>query len=245
MGIHDSYREKYPNVLEYTHTLWGELIYGTKHQLISLGVGAGIDFPVSERKRVKCLDPRGYTTKISLSKDKGEDIYCASITFPGRDRFQDEWISFDQGVELQRHIYWDDYKGDARSLAAAGLVSPEFLPGQPGMGKIQVTLDANGNRRTDTNGWKKREAGAKTIKKISRTLFLVSVAVSEDVAEIRRCDYWNKRDEWEARMQALPRPKSLTALSPDEIMSFRLVISKRDKKFQSIISSLTQSKFNE
>lgn len=244
MSLYDSYQEKCTKVLAYTHTTWGELIYGTKDQLMSLGIGMGIVFP-SDRRTVSCLDPRGYRTKIGLSEYRGEGIYSASIYLPGRDHPREKWVWFDEGVELQFHTYWDEYKGDAKSFVAAGLVSPEFLPGQPGMGKVQVTIDADGKRRTDTNGWKKREAGAKTIKKISRTLFLVSVAVSQEVRDIRCVAYKQRDDEWEEKMLALPRPKSLTTLSIEEIISFKLRFAKRDKKFQHMISSLAQSNFDE
>lgn len=245
MAWNEKFIEICPGLLEYSHTLRGELLYGTKEQLIALGLGMGIEFPISERKQVRCNDPRGFPARISLSTYLGEGIYCAAVDLPGRERPQDEWIWFDQGIELQKNIYWDDYKGEENSLVAAGLVPPQFFPGKPGMGKVQVTLDANGDRRTDTNGWKKREAGAKTIKKISRTLFLVSVRVSEEIADERRTQYRRSEDDWEQRMRALPRPQSLTKLSPDQINSFRMVFAKRDKKFQKMIISLTQSTFEQ
>lgn len=240
-GQNYSPKQKCSQVLEYVHRPWGELIYGTQQQLKALGLGIGMSFPIADKKNILCEDFRGFRTKICLSEFMGKGVYCASISFPGREKTHEYfWEPFAQGVELQRGGYLDEYKGDAISLIAAGLVDSDCFPGEPGMGKIQVTLDAEGNI-CRFNGRKLKDAiGRITIKKISRKSFIVSVVIPESISKIRRSEYMRKDEEWESRMRLLPRPRSLIAIPKTELTSFILSVAKRDKKFQMIIKAITE-----
>lgn len=124
-------------VLKYRECPWGDSIDATKEQLIRLGLGVS-DFPVGGRS-VWTVDPRGYKTEIT-SKYMAPGTYLARIYFPGRSVPKDEDEPFAPGVMLRREIWSDDYVGSGEALVAAGLVKPEMLPGQPGIGKVQVTL---------------------------------------------------------------------------------------------------------
>ncbi len=197
--------------LEYHQLIWGDLIHGTKEQLMRLRIGRNIQFPESYRKRVKCLDPRGFPTEISVCSYKPKGIFSASISFPGRSAsLHDEaWKPYALGVERCQHPYCDEYRGSADSLVAAGLANDEFFPGQPGMGKVQVTLNADGTRRTCNNSSKKTHPGDRIIKKISSKKYLVRIVNDKDVCEYRAKESLKRDEEWRKKMNSLPRPKPL------------------------------------
>lgn len=196
--------------LEYNLLPRGELFYGTKEQLQSIGLGAGIPFPGEAgepRKKIKVTDPRGFTALIDYPGYKGDGIFCASISFPGRERpKEDEWKPFYFGVKKSESVWCDKFTGTADALSAAGLVQMSQLPGQPGMRKFAVTIHPDG---TVATGNKTRREGDKSITKSGKSRYTVMVIVSDDEGERRLCAYQKEHDEWEERMAALPRPKPL------------------------------------
>lgn len=119
---------------------WGDMIYGTKEQLQSIGLGAGISFPGEAgetRKKIKVVDPRGFTATIDRAIYKADGVFCACIRFPGRDRpsWEAEWKPFYFGVNKREFVCGDEFIGTGEALAAAGLVRMDQLLGQPGMRK--------------------------------------------------------------------------------------------------------------
>lgn len=229
-------------MVEYGHHLWGELIYGTKEQLMALGLGVNVKFPETSKRfgyGVIVTDPRGYKTKIRLSDYKGDRIYSASISFPGREFPREKWEPFAPGVGMVEYAGWDKYIGTAEALAAAGLIQLANLPGQPGMGKVQVTLSPDGLRNLSHNGHKKRQPGEITIKRVSQSRFTVQIRVTQDVSEMRRDAYIRRRDEWEREMAALPRPAPLAPLGADVVLSKQIEHARQDKGFQAFMSVLT------
>jgi len=227
-------------LLEYHETPWGEGMYGTKEQLIRLGLGVGIKFPLSNRQSVKTTDPRGFRAKITTAEFMGKGIYHVSIGFPNRDwpgRLDgDEYFS--PGVTLRRGIWFDEYIGTDTALVNAGLVKQEVFPGQPGMGKIQVTLYPNGEVRHSRNGHEKRAAGRKVIRRASKESFVVQVMLDREEGEKRQAQDQQIEDEWAMRMNALPRPPRLTPLETTEVLTKRAEYAKQDRKFQTFLLGL-------
>jgi len=64
--------------LEYNLQPWGDMIHGTKEQLQSIGLGAGIPFPGEAgetRKKIKVVDPRGFTAMIDRATYRDDGIF--------------------------------------------------------------------------------------------------------------------------------------------------------------------------
>jgi hypothetical protein len=190
---------------EYKCLVWGDLIYGTKEQLQSLGLGVDIPFP-SGRKKLMVTDPRGFPAEIQESGYKGDGIFSASIHFPERDFPKEEWLPFKFGVTRHDGCWADEFKGSAEALAAAGLIQINQLPGQPGMRKGIVRIHSDG---TISSSNKKTSSGDKTIQRASKSRYILHVYISNEEAERRRCADVCESKAWERRMAALPRPAPL------------------------------------
>lgn len=244
MAWYDHIRITHPPYMrEYTHTIWGEIIDGTKEQLQALGIGVGIQFPVSERQKVRVTDPRGFEATIYSNSYRGDGIYSARIIFPGRDMCfgrDSKWEPFAPGVELREATGSDEYIGSAEALSAAGLVQIADLPGQPGRGKVQVTLYADGTMRTTRNGHEKHTCGMKRIKRVSKTCYSVEVRIPVEEGELRKDAYLRLEAAWEERMAALPRPAPLIPLDLGDVLTRRVRHAKQDKSFQHFLSGLIQ-----
>ncbi|MBT9567814.1 MAG: hypothetical protein IV085_05895 [Thiobacillus sp.] len=209
-------------VLEYNQHAWGDLIYGTKEQLQRIGIAAGMAFPGEPNgpKRVlRVTDPRGLTAKVEASTWRGEGIFNASISFPGRDRPEHGHVTdFAPGVSREESLWGDVFTGTAESLSAAGLVRRDQLPGQPGMRKTTVTILADGSLpqgAPTANCPEAHEPGARRISRKSKTLYEVCVRVSDEEEERRREENSRADREWEARMMSLPRPAPLCRTSQE------------------------------
>lgn len=207
-------------VFEYNQLPWGDLIYGTKNQLQSIGIGPEVAFPgeTNGPKRVlRVTDPRGFIAKVEATDSKGRDLFVASISFPGRERPQHRSYDFANGVRKVEMIWGDLFTGTAESLSAAGIVRCDQLPGQPGMRKVTVTILADGSLpkgAPTANCSKAKEPGSKLIHKKSKTTYEVCVTAPRHEQDRRRDKDLKAHREWEDRMQALPRPAPLCNPSP-------------------------------
>jgi hypothetical protein len=205
---------------EYHQYPWGDLIYGSKAEIQALGVAAGLAFPGElggPKRTLRARDARGFVVEIGRAYD-GER-YCASIRMPGREdpSFRAPWEPFCEGVQKRCWGASDNYRGSAVALIAAGLVQDGQLPGQSGMRKVRVTINAHGtvvdgpkNANLSTTA---RAAGARVIEKCGKATFIVSVKVSEEERKRRWNEMMAARAAWERRMAALPRPLPLTVLA--------------------------------
>ena len=201
---------------EYAHKLWGELIYGTKAQIQALGIAVDRAFPgeVDGPKRtLTVVDPRGFPTQIKICDYKGEGIYSARISFPDREQPWRQWEDFAPGVRRDRCSAWqDEYLGTADALVAAGLVSKEQLPGQPGMRKVHVSIRADGtllDTATRAPCSDARDQGEKLIERASKTTYRVKVRTGQEERNRRWAKYEAAELEREARLRAMPRPEPL------------------------------------
>lgn len=219
--------------LEYHQLPWGELIYATAAQLRRLGLGSAAAFPGEigcSRRRLTVIDPRGLRCQIEACASRGAEIFVASIRLPGRAQPEPVSKTFAPGVRKIKTAWTDDYLGTAPALAAAGLIRPEQLPGRPGMRKVVVSLLPDG---TLADGARARSAaahaaGAKSIRRASRTSYRVSVIVDADERTRRYDDEARARWAWEERMRALPRPAALgTAGAPMRGDKARLIAACR------------------
>lgn len=197
--------------LKYNLQPWGDIIYGTKEQLQSIGLGAGISFPGEAGetcKKIKVVDPRGFTATIDRASHKGDEVYFACIRFPGRDNpsWEAEWKPYSFGVKKKDSVRGDEYIGTGEALAAAGLVRMDQLPGQPGMRKVAVSFRPDGSVATDN---KNIHELVKTITKSHKTRYTVWVKISDEEEEKRHRAHNEKEAEWVERMAALPRPEPL------------------------------------
>ncbi len=205
--------------LEYNQLPWGDLIYGTKHQLRNIGIGVDAGFPGEAgcpKRRVTVSDPRGFRCQIERCDHLEEGIFSATIRFPGREQPQPEFRPFAPGVRRLENIWSDDYVGSGEALAAAGLIRLDQLPGQPGMRKAIVTILPDGSvpAGPKANDPSINDAGAKRVTRTSQTAYQVSVLV-EPWERARRYEaYAQSRSDWEERMRDLPRPARLDAPLP-------------------------------
>lgn len=106
--------------------------------------------------------------------------------------------------------------GTALSLVAAGLITYDRLPGQPGMRKTAVTILPDGSLPTGAPTANCREAsepGAIRITRESRTTYRVYVTLPDHEQERRREEHARAEREWETRMKSLPRPAPLCGTS--------------------------------
>lgn len=206
---------------QYKELLWGDLIYGTKHLLQKIGIGKGVLFPGEEggpKKKFSTVDPRGFGCVVAEASHMGNEIFSASIRFPGRERQYglSDWEYFAPGVQ-RKVIHWsDEFIGTADDLIAASIVPPGYFPGLPGMRKTRVTILPDGSlpQGAPTSNFcrSERGAGTKSIERASRTKFRVTLTIPEELAE-QRSEAFAKADaEWEQKMLHLPRPPRLDAL---------------------------------
>lgn len=202
---------------KYSQLLWGDLIYGTKNQLQSIGIAIGMPFPgepCGAKRTLNVVDPRGFRTRIEKAYHKQETIFSASIPFPGRKRDVEQWENFTAGVRKSSVNSWfDEYIGTADALVAAGLVRDNQLPGMPGMRKVRVTILPDGSVQmgATSNCSEARNPGAKLIEVAAKNTYRVRVHIQKD-EEQRRNEEWKRAElEWEVRMRALPRPAPLIA----------------------------------
>lgn len=208
-------------VRAYEQHLWGDLIYGTKEQLQSIGIAVGMAFPGEPggpKRALRVKDPRGLTAKVEDSGYLGEGIFSVRIPFPGRDKpaYTSSTSVFAPGVKKEELPWYDSYTGTALALVAAGLVRHDRLPGRPGMRKTKVTILPDGSLPTGAptaNCPAAREPGAVSIYKKSKTAFSVHVIVTHGEEERRLEEHSRAEREWEARMKSLPRPEPLCCTS--------------------------------
>ncbi len=207
--------------LEYNRMPWGDLIYGTKYQLRNIGIGVDTEFPGeagNSKRRLTVRDPRGFKCQIENCDHLEEGIFSATIRFPGRDQPQPEFEAFAPGVRRLENIWSDDYVGTAEALAAAGLISLDQLPGQPGMRKTIVTVLPDGSVPTGpskTKGPGVNDPGAKRIMRASKATYLVSVLVESHERARRHEAHAQSRCDWEERMRAMPQPARLDSHLPN------------------------------
>lgn len=235
-----SYVEKLSFVHEYHHTPWGELIYGTKQQLQALGIGISAQFPVTEKQKLVVIDPRGFKTSIKYDSYLGSGRYCASIEFPGREYYRESKLTYAPGVTLVQYVWMDEYSGTADALIDAGLVDRANLPGQPGMGRTQVTLRPDGSLKS-TNGHEKlsrRTAGIKRIKRLSKNSYSVEVTICSEERNKRSDDHHRQLDRWRQEMWSLPRPDPLMPLPNDALLRAWIKQAQQDEVFQSFLNNL-------
>lgn len=206
-------------LFEYNQPLWGDLIYGTKERLRSIGIAAGLPFPGEPggpKRKLRVTDPRGFKATVESSEYRGEGIYSASIHFPVRDQPTPlSRSNFAFGVTKEERSWCDAFTGTAEALVAAGLAQHGQFPGQPGMRKVCVRVLADGSLpqgAPTANRRAAREPGAKNIYKKTKTTYEIRLHVSSEEEERRRDKSMQETREWESRMRSLPRPAPLCRL---------------------------------
>ena len=185
-----------------------------EERLQALGVGVGLAFPGEAngpKRQLNSTDPRGFKCEITDGSYKSAGTYCASIHFPDRDQPEalGDWTYFADGV--QRKACWstDEFVGTADDLISAGLVPPGHFPGCPGMRKTIVTILPNGSIHNVANATKHSDSknpGAKWITRASKGKFSVDLFIPKELSELRLQTVHKARDEWEKKMDSLPRP---------------------------------------
>lgn len=213
---------------EYKQQIWGDLIHGTKEQLQRIGLAVGRAFPGEPdgpKRRLNTTDHRGFPVLITEGSHNGDGIYSASIPFPGRDSHPPKRVAnCAPGVRKSSdHDWCDEYVGTPTALAAAGLMSLDQLPGQPGMRKMRVRILPDGtpqNGRT-SNCSEANMPGAKCIKWDSKHALMVTIVVPHEEMQRRSNENDQRNYEWEARMRNLPRPAPLIDLGDDAIPSVK------------------------
>jgi hypothetical protein len=100
------------------------------------------------------------------------------------------------GVKLLRADgFGDVYSGSADALIAAGLVTPEQLPGQPGNGSSMVSFYPDGTRVPRGSNYACKRPGYKQIRRVGKSgSFHVLVRQSEEEHERRDAE---RNAQWE------------------------------------------------
>ena len=189
-----SHEREWAAPFEYGEFDWGDSITGTKAQLQALGLGDGMAFPGEEggpKRSMTVIDPRGFAAKIERPWGGNKQLYVARIPFPGRTMPSLTLTrgDFAPGVVVDRIGYTcDEYRGSAEALAAAGLVRPEQMPGQPAMRKVRVTVLPDGTTPDGPPTANHRAAslpGAKVIERASlgsgKSLGLATLEIVDDL----------------------------------------------------------------
>jgi hypothetical protein len=222
---------------EYRQYPWGDLIYGSKAEIQALGIAEGLAFPGElggPKRTLRARGPRGFVAEIDLAYDA--ERFCVHIRMPGREdpTLRVQWEPFCEGVQKSSCASWDEYRGTAGALIAAGLARDGQFPGQSGMRKTRVTICADGKvvdgPRNANHPEKARAAGARSIEKCGKSTFAVLVHVGYEEWNRRSKNDQAKRAAWEMRMAVLPRPQPLTAPTgvsrPQKSSHLRLVWSR-------------------
>lgn len=228
-GYKKSYRHSLDQVHDFVvHTLftWGESWSGSKAQLQSIGIGAGIAYPGEpggNKRVVRTTNSQGDELELKAWNDvvfHADLRYCKS-SFTAHDAP----IEFAPGVLLVRHhsLYGyvneqDEYRGSGDALVACGLVLADQLPGSAGRGKTRCSYFSDGRTKT-TNGNARRQAGDWSIEKRSNGFRIFVEAVrSEQEADSWKQKYESHRSEIEracAVIRAKRKPASDTAPNQD------------------------------
>src|SRR3569833_3340935 len=210
------------SVLEYNQHPWGDLIYGTKEQLQSIGIAAEMPFPGEPngpKRSLRVTDPRGFTTKVEASSYKGEGIFRASISIPVRDCPEYGPVTdFAPGVSKRETPWGDIFTGSAESLSSAGLVRCDQLPGQPGMRKVTVTILADGSlpKGSPTANCSEADApGAIRIYRKSKALYEVCIQVSKKKKKNHQKKQTKTKQKKKKQKKTLPRPTPLCRTSQE------------------------------
>jgi hypothetical protein len=213
---------------KYSLPPWGDLILGSKAELQALGIGVGMAFPGEPdgpKRRLYCLDPRGFRARVERWRF-GEDHFSCAIPFPDRDSSppRPDPAEVAPGVLCSSTCHWfDEYVGTAEALVAAGLVQPNHFPGLPGMRKVCVTVLPDGTPLGGAPTANQPEAagapGARTITKAGRKAYRVRVRVPDDVRAARYDENRRLDAEHNAWLLSLPRPRPLVA--PDREVAAR------------------------
>jgi len=125
-------------------------------------------------------------------------------------------MPFLPGIQKQEHCRFDAYIGDAESLAAAGFLRLDQLPGQPGMRKIRVTIFPDGTLpkgAPTANDEKKRLAGVRQIERVGIRNYSVRINLPEEEQVRRLAVERTATMAWEKKVRGLPRPPRLTDLT--------------------------------
>jgi hypothetical protein len=94
-------------------------------------------------------------------------------------------------LKVRRHPYWDEYIGTADQLIEAGILQAGQFPGDPGRGKTMVSYTADGQPRV--RGCDKG-AGYCQVRRVSRTMFNVTIRVDKEEAKRRQDEERERRD---------------------------------------------------
>lgn len=204
--------------LTYDRYGWGEVIVGTREQLLKLGIGVGERYPGdrgAKKTQANVADPRGLDVDLAPN---GDGLFIARIRYkdaPPRPDESGPVEAFCPGVTRQAiSCYSDKYEGTAEALVACGLVGPGQFPGLPGMRKTCVTLSPEGEMTTTSEEaqCENRRTGSKQIKRGPAGRYRVFVKISED-EEKRRWDHLIQAERaWSRALESIPRPVSLLVL---------------------------------
>lgn len=202
--------------LEYQQCIWGDLIYGTKTQIQSLGIGADLSFPGElggPRRTLKVPDPRGFPATITSDRWLGDGRFSVSIPlFEEHPRPEPIARPYVPGVTKRECSWFDEYVGSAVALAALGLVQLNQLPCQPGMRKIRATILPDGSvfgGPPTASCAEAKKPGAKKIERVRANIFCVRVRVTAEERQQRGERAEIAEREWQWRIQKLPRPAPL------------------------------------
>lgn len=200
--------------LRYSQMDHCDCICGTKQQIQSLGIGLRTAFPGepgAPKREVTTFDHRGFRVTIRPDKNDCFDAHVYFQGWPRRPELESAAEVIAPGVTRWRGSWYDEYKGTASALMAAGVVRDEQIPGPGKARKVSATWLPDGRLCG------RREAGRHYPGQVSvsceaRWLVTVRITLTPEEEARRREAGRQACAEWERRVAALPRPAKLEPL---------------------------------
>lgn len=204
-----------PAQMDYFQRDYGDHICGTKQQIQSLGIGVRTAFPGepgAPKREVTTVDHRGFRVAIRPYRN---NLFNAYIYFPGWPKPPVPWSAVAEaiapGVTRSRDSWFDEYKGTASALIAAGVVRDEQIPG-PGRARKVVARWLPDGRLCGRGAAGGHYPGEVHVSCEASKLVTVRITITHE-EKARRDDAWRQAyAEWERRIADIPRPAKLEPL---------------------------------
>lgn len=133
------------------------------------------------------------------------------------------------GVKVERCPYWDDYRGTAEDLIAAGIIRADQLPGSPGLPAGCVTF-RNGQRIAKGDSRRARDEGYLQIRRAGKAFYVkAGISADEKARRVAQAEADRARGRQAEREQAdiafRSNPQELRWQAQAMVMMLRKIIA--------------------
>lgn len=213
---------------DYQRTAWGEIMYGTKQDVQLFGIATNTLLPgepAGPKRKLNTVDPRGFPCGITTRLNRFDGVYCVLISMPDREppwKAPEIWEVFAPGVSRYEYPGYDNYKGSAEALIAAGLVKAAHIPGSPGMQKTCVTVSADGTVIRGAH-FGSLPPDSIDISIAGENQYLLRKVLPSEISQARLSAVRARDDAYHQRMRKLAHPPMLriSHADSDEVVQMR------------------------